>query len=50
MYSLSDIRDAWSQDGSALKTEEDCRSAMVLVGLLSGGDYVPEGIAGLGEF
>jgi Holliday junction resolvase YEN1 len=49
MFRSSDICDAWAKEGSCLKTDEDCRNAMVLIALLSGGDYVPEGIGGLGE-
>jgi Holliday junction resolvase YEN1 len=36
---------AWTVDeGTSLRTEEDCRLAMVWIALLAGGDYVPEGI------
>lgn len=48
MFRACDIRDAWASEGSSLKTEEDCCHAMVMIALLSGGDYVPEGIAGIG--
>lgn len=49
MYTASAIHDLWTQkEGSALQTEEDCRMAMVLIALLGGGDYAPEGIAGFG--
>jgi len=48
MFRACDIREAWAREGSSLKTEEDCRHAMVLIALLSGGDYITEGIAGLG--
>lgn len=37
-----------SKDGTKLVTEEDCRMAMILVALLAGGDYVPEGIETFG--
>ena len=33
-----------------LLTEEDCRMAMVLIALLGGGDYAPEGLAGFGMY
>nr|ODN99736.1 hypothetical protein L204_02169 [Cryptococcus depauperatus CBS 7855] len=49
IYRSAAIRDLWtSKDGSALKSEEDCRMAMVLVALLSGGDYTPEGLFSIG--
>jgi Holliday junction resolvase YEN1 len=37
-----------AKEGSALRSEEDCRMAMVLIALLGGGDYAPEGIANFG--
>ncbi|WVQ78209.1 hypothetical protein IAT38_000292 [Cryptococcus sp. DSM 104549] len=49
MYTSSAIRDLWvQQEGTELKTSEECRLAMVLVALLSGGDYTPEGSFGIG--
>lgn len=36
-------------EDSALQTHEDCHLAMVLVALLAGGDYEPQGIAAIGE-
>ncbi|CAK9781890.1 unnamed protein product [Cutaneotrichosporon oleaginosum] len=44
MYRLSDIVAEWTRVPSALQNEDDCRRAMVLIALLSGGDYVPEGV------
>lgn len=45
MYRSADIHQTWSAhemaQTSSLGTEEDCRNAMVLVALLSGGDYDP---------
>jgi Holliday junction resolvase YEN1 len=49
MYRISDIVAEWTRDESALKSEDDCRRAMVLVALLGGGDYVPEGVGRMGE-
>ncbi|GMK55980.1 hypothetical protein CspeluHIS016_0210360 [Cutaneotrichosporon spelunceum] len=48
MYHISDIVAEWSRNESALETEDDCQLAMVLVALLAGGDYVPEGVEGMG--
>ncbi|KAL1411207.1 hypothetical protein Q8F55_002158 [Vanrija albida] len=44
MFTASDILKHLDADGSALSTEEDLRRAMVLIALLGGGDYVPEGV------
>lgn len=49
MYRIGDIVGEWTQEESALKTEEDCRRAMVLIALLGGGDYVPEGVGRMGK-
>ncbi|WWD15780.1 hypothetical protein CI109_100204 [Kwoniella shandongensis] len=49
IYRSSAIRDKWaSEEGTKLLTEEDCRMAMVLVALLGGGDYTPEGLPSIG--
>ncbi|WVR05038.1 hypothetical protein IAU60_002050 [Kwoniella sp. DSM 27419] len=49
MYESSAVRRIWtSREDTALKTEEDCRMAMVLIGLLGGGDYAPEGLPSIG--
>ncbi|ODO03480.1 hypothetical protein L198_02327 [Cryptococcus wingfieldii CBS 7118] len=49
VYTSSAIKHMWSaKEGTQLKTEEDCRLAMVLVALLSGGDYTPEGTFSIG--
>ncbi|WVQ71489.1 hypothetical protein IAR50_001027 [Cryptococcus sp. DSM 104548] len=49
IYTSSAIKHMWSaKEGTHLKTEEDCRLAMVLVALLSGGDYTPEGTFSIG--
>ncbi|KLT40444.1 PIN domain-like protein [Cutaneotrichosporon oleaginosum] len=48
MYRLSDIVAEWTRVPSALQNEDDCRRAMVLIALLSGGDYVPEGVGRVG--
>lgn len=37
------------EGGTKLSTEEDCRMAMVLIALLAGGDYVPEGLDQFGQ-
>lgn len=51
VYRASAIRDLLaSQEGSKLVTEDDCRLAMVLIAVLAGGDYVPEGIETFGEY
>ena len=50
MYRSSAIVKQWTdKDGTSLKTEEDCRMAMVWIALLGGGDYAPEGLTGFGE-
>lgn len=50
MYRSSAIVNQWtSREGTSLKTEEDCRMAMVWIALLGGGDYAPEGLPGFGE-
>jgi Holliday junction resolvase YEN1 len=39
----------WTEkEGTALSNDEDCRMAMVLVAMLSGGDYAPEGLTQFG--
>jgi Holliday junction resolvase YEN1 len=48
VYRSDAIRAAWAKDDSALRTEEDCRMAMVFIALLAGGDYVPEGLEAFG--
>ena len=49
MYRSSTITETLtSKEESALQTEEDCRMAMVLVALLAGGDYIPEGLTAFG--
>ncbi|OCF44706.1 hypothetical protein I317_01395 [Kwoniella heveanensis CBS 569] len=49
VYRSSAIRDMWlDKEGTTLKSEEDCRMAMVLIALLSGGDYTPEGLPSIG--
>ncbi|ORX39699.1 hypothetical protein BD324DRAFT_586717 [Kockovaella imperatae] len=49
MYRLEAIRDEWAaREGTMLRTEEDCRLAMILVALLAGGDYAPEGVSSIG--
>jgi Holliday junction resolvase YEN1 len=50
MYRSSAIVKQWTdKDGTSLKTEEDCRMAMVWIALLGGGDYAPEGLTGFGK-
>ena len=49
MFRVSDILSDWSSEESAVKTEEDCRMAMVLIALLRGGDYAPEGVSNIGK-
>lgn len=49
MYRISDIVSEWTREESALKNEDDCQRAMVLIALLGGGDYVPEGVGRMGE-
>lgn len=50
MYRSSAIVKQWTdREGTALKTEEDCRMAMVWIALLGGGDYAPEGLTGFGR-
>lgn len=50
VFRSSAIRDLWaSKEDTKLVTEEDCRMAMILVALLAGGDYVPEGVGEFGE-
>ncbi|WWC61293.1 uncharacterized protein I303_103874 [Kwoniella dejecticola CBS 10117] len=49
VYRSSAIRDLWTKkEGTTLKTEEDCRMAMVFIALLGGGDYTPEGLPSIG--
>ncbi|WVQ98465.1 hypothetical protein IAU59_005591 [Kwoniella sp. CBS 9459] len=49
VYRSSAIRDLWlDKEGTTLRSEEDCRMAMVLIALLSGGDYTPEGLPSIG--
>ena len=49
VYRSDAIAAKWAEvDGTALKSEDDCRMAMVLLGLLSGGDYAPEGLSSVG--
>ncbi|KAK8869946.1 hypothetical protein IAR55_000514 [Kwoniella newhampshirensis] len=49
IYRSSAIREKWAErQGTKLVTEEDCRMAMVLVALLGGGDYTPEGLPSIG--
>ncbi|EIW69500.1 hypothetical protein TREMEDRAFT_39085 [Tremella mesenterica DSM 1558] len=49
VYRSEAIKQLWTdKEGTALKTEEDCRMAMVLIALLGGGDYAPEGLSGFG--
>ncbi|WVW83277.1 hypothetical protein I302_105296 [Kwoniella bestiolae CBS 10118] len=49
VYRSSAIKDLWTKkEGTALSTEEDCRMAMVLIALLGGGDYTPEGLPSIG--
>jgi hypothetical protein len=51
MYRSSAIVKQWTdKEGTNLKTEEDCRMAMVWIALLGGGDYAPEGLTGFGKF
>jgi Holliday junction resolvase YEN1 len=51
MYRSDAILDMWTErEGTELKTEEDCRMAMVLIALLGGGDYAPEGLLTFGEY
>lgn len=38
-----------TSEESTLASEQDCHLAMVLLALLSGGDYQPQGIANMGE-
>jgi Holliday junction resolvase YEN1 len=50
MYRSSAIIKQWTdRENTNLKTEEDCRMAMVWIALLGGGDYAPEGLTGFGE-
>ena len=50
VFRSSAIRKAWAEkEGTTLTTEEDCRMAMILVALLAGGDYAPEGLTSIGE-
>ena len=50
MYRSSAIVKQWTdREGTSLKTQEDCRMAMVWIALLGGGDYAPEGLTGFGE-
>jgi hypothetical protein len=50
MYRSSAIVKQWTdKEGTYLKTEEDCRMAMVWIALLGGGDYAPEGLTGFGK-
>ena len=50
MYRVGAIQELWRQrEGTSLKTEEDCRMAMILIALLAGGDYAPEGVANIGK-
>ena len=50
VFRSSAVLDRWRrEDGSKLATEEDCRMAMVLIALMSGGDYAPEGFETIGE-
>lgn len=50
MYRSSAIVKQWTdREGTSLKTEEDCRMAMVWIALLGGGDYAPEGLTGFGK-
>lgn len=48
VYRSANVAAAWARDDSMLETEEDCRLAMILIGLLSGGDYAPDGVARIG--
>ncbi|WWD01571.1 hypothetical protein V866_008516 [Kwoniella sp. B9012] len=49
VYRSSAIKDLWTKkEGTNLRTEEDCRMAMVLIALLGGGDYTPEGLPSIG--
>ncbi|ORY25720.1 hypothetical protein BCR39DRAFT_543072 [Naematelia encephala] len=49
VFRSSAIRDQWSKkEGTKLVTEEDCRMAMILIAMLAGGDYAPEGLEGFG--
>lgn len=48
MYRIGDICATWASEESELKTIEDCRMAMVLIAILSGGDYAPEGASRMG--
>jgi Holliday junction resolvase YEN1 len=49
LFRSKDIQAIFSSvEDTALKTEADCRMAMIFVALLAGGDYVPEGIQGIG--
>lgn len=38
-----------AKEGTDLQTETDCQMAMVLIALLGGGDYAPEGMSGFGK-
>ena len=50
VYRSSAIHQLWTaKEGSQLATHEDCRMAMVLIALLGGGDYAPEGLSQFGE-
>ncbi|WVF72474.1 hypothetical protein IAT40_007289 [Kwoniella sp. CBS 6097] len=49
VFRSSAIKDMWlDKEGTTLRSEEDCRMAMVLIALLSGGDYAPKGLPSIG--
>ncbi|KAL7422214.1 hypothetical protein Q5752_002860 [Cryptotrichosporon argae] len=50
LFRVEDILAVWrgEQEGSALQSVDDCRLAMVLIALLGGGDYAPEGLPSFG--
>lgn len=51
MYRSSAIHADWtSKENTALRSEQDCRMAMIFVALFAGGDYVPEGLDSVGMF
>ena len=51
VFRSATLREHWSaKEGTRIATEEDCRMAMVLLALLAGGDYAPEGLVRCGKF
>lgn len=49
LYHVDDVTKQWTADDSELRNESDCQMAMVLVALLAGGDYRPQGVASIGR-